>query len=93
MEKYSKNLSFSATYEQKNALESLQYWIAELHYLKKHGGDEFDFQKARKTIELCCFPKCDRLSIPYWVQNAVIAWAENGRYEREYFSDFLRSLA
>lgn len=92
MKKYSESLSFTPSHTQLKALEGLQYWIAELHYLKNHKHTVHDENKARTTIEKCCFPQCDRLQIPFWVQNAVIMWAESGRYQNEYFSDFIKSL-
>lgn len=86
-------LEMNLTKDQYNALEGLAYWIADLHYMRERYGDkEPELDRARKTIELCCFPKLDALKVPFWVQNSVICWAENWRaYKDTYFYNFLES--
>ncbi len=75
-----KRLEFIATTVQRNELEALAYRIADIAYMReKYGNDEPEITVSRKTIEDCIFPKCDALCIPYWVQNSIIAWAENWR--------------
>lgn len=79
--------------KQYNALESLAYWIADLHYIKeRYGENDPELETCRKTIEKCCFPSLDALQVPFWVQNTVICWAENWRnYKDQYFTSFLAS--
>ena len=83
-------LSITINREELQALEGLSYWIADCAYIKeKFGNDELE--RVRKTIDLC-FSQLDRLSVPFWVQNSVVCWAENWRNtKRQYFSDFLKS--
>lgn len=85
-------LSCTINHDQLAALDGLAYWIADLHYMReKWGENEPELQRARDTIEKCCFPELDRLGVPFWVQNSVICWAENWRNTKsEYFTDFLK---
>lgn len=85
-------LSCTINRDQLAALEGLAYWIADLHYMReKWGENEPELQRARDTIEKCCFPRLDRMGVPFWVQNSVICWAENWRNTKsEYFTDFLK---
>lgn len=85
-------LSFIYTKEQEKALESLAYWVADVHYIKERYGKDPELITCDKTIQLCCFPECDRLKIPFWVQNTVICFAENWRqYKEMYLCDFLKT--
>lgn len=85
-------LTYTLTRDQLSALEGLAYWKADLHYMReKWGENEPELQRARATIEKCCFPELDRLKVPFWVQNTVLCWAENWRNTKtEYFTDFLK---
>ena len=39
----------------------------------------------RKDVSFC-MDRCDALGVPYWAQNAALAWAENWRATKaEYF--------
>ena len=74
-----KQLEFYATKEQGRELSGLAYWIADINYLReRYGNDEPEIETADKTIKLC-FDRLDSLGVPFWVQNAVIVWAENWR--------------
>lgn len=79
------NLEFHATTDQRHALEGLSYWHADLNYLyERFPNDVHAIEKARQTIELC-FDVLDRLRVPFWVQNNVLAWSEEWRNtERDY---------
>lgn len=73
--------------EQKNALEGLAYWIADIEYIRERAGaDDPELDKIRKTIKLC-FSELDRLGVPFWVQNSVIYFAENWRRYKENYMD------
>ena len=87
-----KTLHFEATADQRSALESLAYWIADIAYIRERYGDEEpELIHARDTVEKCCFPRLDRLGVPFWVQNSVSAWAGNWRrYKSEYMSEAMR---
>lgn len=100
MSKYTKNLSYVPTMEEENILHSLEYWVAEIHWLKKRGYNEdgHDMIKARKNVDYSfdCMKRYEERHgrrIPHWAVNAVIAWAEAGRYETEYFDDLINSFA
>lgn len=86
-------LTYTLNREQLNALDGLAYWVADLHYMReKWGADDPELDIARYTIKNHCFPALDRLQVPFWVQNSVIAWAENWRrYKSEYFRQYLES--
>lgn len=83
-----KKLSFYATKEQKSALEGLAYWVADENYIRERfGASDNEIQVCQKTICECIFPECDRLQIPFWVQNSIIAIAKNWRrYKENYFA-------
>lgn len=71
--------AFSATREQRDELEGLAYWIADRAWSRERGElDEYEDSRTDNTIR-AIFDALDRLSVPYWVQNAVCCWAENWR--------------
>ena len=80
-------LTFTATQETYDALQGLAYRIADNSYMIERFGREdasIELGQNRKTI-LELFDILDRLQVPYWVQNAVIDWAEDWRrYKKEY---------
>ena len=86
-------LSFTYNKKQLKALESLAYWIADENYIRERfGNNDNEIQVCHKTITLCCFPECDNLQIPFWVQNTVVCFAENWRqYKQMYLCDFLKT--
>ena len=85
-------LKFTATHEQTKELEGLAYWIADTNYMiERYGNDEPELAKNRKTIDLV-FDNLDRLGVPFWVQNTVIAFSEDWRrYKRVYMKEYLES--
>ena len=87
-------LTFEYNQEQKNALEGLAYRIADNSYMIERYGREDaapELQQNHKTIS-GLFDKLDALKVPFWVQNAVIFWAENWRrYKTEYFTDAMKT--
>lgn len=85
-----KPLEFYATEEQGRELSALAYWIADSNYIReRYGSDDPEHEKARKTVGLI-FDSLDSLRVPFWVQNAVICWAEDWRrYKTEYMQKAL----
>lgn len=72
-------MTFAATREQRDNLEGLAYWVSDRAWSREHGLlDEHEDQRTDKTIR-AIFNALDRLAVPYWVQNAVICWAEDWR--------------
>lgn len=85
-------LSFKANKEQARELRSLGYWISESAYLRERcgGDDTVEAKRVSDTIHFI-FDRLDALGVPFWVQNAVVNFAENWRrYQDEYISDHLR---
>lgn len=68
------------------ALEGLAHWCAEYYYtLERFGADDAEMPAIRKDMSFC-MERCDALGVPYWAQNAALAWAENWRATKsEYF--------
>lgn len=73
--------------EQRNALEGLAYWVADVNYInERYGSNDPEFAKADKNVCLC-FKTLDRLKVPFWVQNSVICFAENWRQYKSCYLD------
>lgn len=85
-----KKLSFIPNMREKSELEGLKYWIEEVNFLKVRGYSEAEILKADASVKFC-FGELDRLSVPFWVQNAVIVFAKKPE-PKAYFSDFLKTL-
>lgn len=82
-------LTFICTQEKYNALSGLAYRIADNSYmLERFGHDDASIELGQnhKTI-LMLFDELDALQVPYWVQNAVMSWAEDWR---QYKSGYVR---
>lgn len=48
-------------------------------------ADDAEMPAIRKDVSFC-MERCDALGVPYWAQNAALAWAENWRATKsEYF--------
>lgn len=79
-----KKLYFKAeNIEQRNAIEGLAYWVANVNYIKeRYGYNDPEFDRADKSVHLC-FDTLDRLGVPFWVQNSVICFAENWRQYKQ----------
>lgn len=74
-------LRFECTQEIYNALQGLAYRIADNQYMIERYGREncsIELGQNHKTI-ISLFNDLDRLAVPYWVQNAVMCWAEDWR--------------
>lgn len=86
------NLNFSCSSEQRNALLGLAYWIADARYIEeRYGSLDPEYSVCDKTLKQCVFPHLDRLQVPFWVQNTVIAFSDDWRrYISEYLSDYLK---
>ena len=76
--------------EQRNALEGLAYWVADVNYIiERYGVSDPEYKKAHNSV-LLCFESLDRLGVPFWVQNSVVCFAENWRqYKNNYIDTWL----
>lgn len=86
-----KTLSFICTRQQRNALEGLAYHIADSAYIKeRYGNQEPELKSVHESIT-SLFNELDKLHVPFWVQNSVIAFAENWRrYKDTYMDAYLK---
>ena len=86
-------MTFSYTHEQLCELEGLAYRIADTAFLiERYGHDaaRHGLEENHKTIKLI-FERLDALHVPFWVQNAVMARAEDWRrYKSEYMNTSLK---
>ena len=72
-------ITFTATREQSDNLEGLAYWVSDRVWSRERGKlDKYEDRRTGDTIR-AIFDALDRLAVPYWVQNAVICWAEDWR--------------
>lgn len=82
-----KELKFICNQDQYNELSALAWKIADNAYMKeRYKADEIEIEleQNRKTLGLI-FSALDKLNVPFWVQNSVIAWADNWRnYKTQY---------
>ena len=78
-------MACTITKEQYRALEGLAYHRADYAYMReKYGTGEPELLKVDDNIRYA-MQECDALGIPFIVQNAVLAWAEEWRSTlREY---------
>lgn len=76
--------------EIRNALAGLAYHIADVNYIKeRYGSDDPEYAVADMNVH-CSFDALDRFGVPFWVQNSVVAFAENWRrYKSEYMENYL----
>lgn len=79
--------------DQFNALEGLCYWIANLSItLERYPDDKHEIKRCRDTIEKSCFPACDALNIPFYIQNSAVFFADDWkRYKTDYLQDYLKT--
>nr|DAH64716.1 MAG TPA: hypothetical protein [Caudoviricetes sp.] len=84
--------TFAATREQRDELEGLAYWVSDRAWSRERGElNEHEDHRTDTTIR-AIFDQLDRLAVPYWVQNAVIRWAEDWRRTmRENLRDAMRA--
>lgn len=87
-----KKFEFRGNREQRKVLYGLAYWVANENYLRERfRDDEPELQRCRNTILNCLVPECDKLKIPFWVQNTVICFAEDWRrYKANYLDLYLK---
>lgn len=76
--------------QQRNELEGLAYWVADVNYIiERYGANDPEYTRANKSV-LLCFENLDRLGVPFWVQNSVVCFAENWRqYQNNYIDTWL----
>lgn len=83
-------LSFKANSRQWADLLGLAYWVADAAYCRElmtRAEYEREEQKRHDGAITSLFDSLDRLGVPYWVQNAVICWAEDWRREASEYMD------
>lgn len=85
-------MKYQLNMKQYRALQGLAYWVADINYIReRYGKDDPECTICDKTIKLT-FDQLDKMQVPYWVQNAVICFAEDWRkYKQTYFQGFLAS--
>ena len=78
---------------QEREIEYLARWHADLQYIiERYGKNDPECDVSRKSIE-CSFDRLDALRVPYWLQNAALAFSENWRrYLSMSFWDYLKNL-
>lgn len=77
---------YQANKRQFGALEGLAHWCAEYYYtLERFGADDAEMPAIRKDMSFC-LERCDALGVPYWAQNAALAWAEREVQRRDIIS-------
>lgn len=83
---------FTATREQSTALAALAYHVADYYYIsERYGSSDPEAHKADANVK-DMFNTLDRLEVPFWVQNAVVAFATNWRrYKSVYMNSYLKS--
>lgn len=89
-------LAYVVNRSQMDALEGLAYWHADKQYLIERYGREdarYEIEQAHNTI-MGLFAALDRLAVPFWLQNVVLAFSEDWRrYKSRYLSAYLEGLA
>lgn len=81
---------FTATPRQWAELEGLAYWIADNAYcIEKLPREEYEREEYNRhdASIRASFDALDRQGVPYWVQNAVIMWAQDWRREASEYMD------
>ena len=83
-------LKFDASAKQWSILEGLAYWIADNAYCREMmPREEYEREEHARHDETIrsTFDELDRNGVPFWVQNAVIAWAEDWRRHASEYMD------
>ena len=83
-------LQFVATPQQWTELETLAYWIADNAYcIEQMSREEYKREEyARHDASIkTSFDVLDKQEVPYWVQNAVITWAQDWRRKASEYMD------
>ncbi len=85
---------YHVNHDQFLALEGLAYRIADNSYMiERYGQDEAKQELAdnHKTI-MMLFDDLDKMNVSYYVQNAIIAFADDWRrYKSEYLKTWIRN--
>lgn len=77
--------------EQARELEYLARWRADLAYIcERYGREDPETQISRKSIEFS-FSRLDALRVPFFLQNAALAFGEDWR--RQLQNDFFHWLS
>lgn len=68
-----------------NALSGLAYRIADNAYMiERYGADGSAIEREQNHATICgLFADLDAMRVPFWVQNSVIAFAEDWRRYKE----------
>ena len=76
---------FTCTQEIYNTLSGLAYRIADNQYMiERYGTEGSAIERAQNNLTILdLFDDLDKKSVPFWVQNTVICWAENWRRYKE----------
>lgn len=75
-------LAVVLTDEQARELEYLARWRADLEYIKeRYGAADPEAETSRKSIEFS-FSRLDALRVPFWAQNAALAFGEDWRRQQ-----------
>ena len=83
---------FTATREQSTALAALAYHVADYYYIsERYGASDPEAHKADVNVK-ATFRDLDKLEVPFWVQNTIVAFATDWRrYKSVYMDSYLRS--
>ena len=83
---------FTATREQSTALAALAYHVADYNYIsQRYGSSDPEAYKADANVK-DMFNTLDRLEVPSWVRDEVVAFATDWRrYKSVYMDSYLKS--
>ena len=83
-------ITFDLNTQLRRELDYLARWRADLAYItERWGKGDPEAQVSRGSIEFA-FTVLDRLNVPFWLQNAALAYGEDWRNrQRESFEHYL----
>lgn len=83
---------FTATREQSTALAALAYYVADYYYVsERYGSSDPEAREADANVK-ATFRDLDKLEVPFWVQNTIVAYAQDWRrYKSVYMNSYLKS--
>lgn len=86
------NIEFTTNQQQEKELEYLARWHADLQYIRERfGNNDPECEVSRKSIEFA-FRQLDALAVPFWLQNAALAFSEDWRrYKSMNFWQYIAS--
>lgn len=85
-------MKYKVTQKQYNSLSGLAYRIADNAYMiERYGAKDTEIERAENHLTILdLFDELDNSGVPFWVQNAVMCWAENWRVlKTDYLVQFL----